>query len=101
MHHNNSIVVPRNLIIMNQQILLSFNNKNTFTFALLDIVKFNLTLTWTLSSQCNVSFDVMGYLVCNNIGWWAFNNQNALIVILLDYVGVRKRFNIYLKFVFV
>ena len=45
MHHNNSIVVPRNLIIMNQQILLSFNNKNTFTFALLDIVKFNLTLT--------------------------------------------------------
>jgi hypothetical protein len=92
--HNYSIVVAQDLVILDDQLLLTLHNKNAFTFALFDVVKFNSGVAREYSSYGNVSFYILKDFVGKYYSRGPFDDQNSLVVILLDYVSVGERLGV-------
>ena len=92
MKHNYSILVSHDYIRLNQQWVSSFYNENTLLFWLLNMVKLDICFLWVLAAQGNVGLQILIDVICNNVRWTSFFNQNSLATILKNCVAKRNVF---------
>ena len=57
-HHYDSVVVTRNLIVLNHQAFFALYYENALRLRVLNVVELDLGFTGALASQCDVCLDV-------------------------------------------
>ena len=88
---NDAVLVLLDLIVFDQKLLLAFDYENTFSALRVEnVIVHDTRLAWCLSTKSDVSLDVELYLVWNDLCAGPLYNQNALIVVVTNHVGIWK-----------
>ena len=89
-NQDNAVIVALNLVIFDYEITFTINNEDPFLFWVFNVIELDLRFAWGFATQSDVCFQVAIQFVGDDLGTTAFRNQNALVVILHDHVGVRE-----------
>ena len=97
MEQDNSIFVPLDLVVFEHKPIFSLNYKDSFWLWILNVVELDACFASLEATNRDVCLDIQLDLVGNNFGRAALNNQDTLVVVLLDDVGVGEWFNVNIK----
>ena len=75
-------------VLLDHQLFLALNDEYALALAVFDLVVLDACLPRVLSADRDIRFDVCVDLVGDDVGVAAFDDEDALVVVVADYVGV-------------
>ena len=91
LYQDETLVVTQDLVVFNFKVFTSFDNENTFLFALFNQIVHNFRMITIQTTQCNICLTVLINMISNNFRTRSFLYQNTLTVIKKDAISVSNR----------
>lgn len=87
MQEHYAFLVFLDVIHLNLHAFAALDHKDAFLLTIVDAIVLYYSVSATLSSQCNLSFEVTLDMIGNDLGWGSFLEQYTLTVVISNYIS--------------